>query len=326
MGRLDRSSGQDAVMERRHIEAMLRNVYDYEAVKNRSHERYKTAKSFYLEKGLCKQNFLKFYRRYVLSNRCVEALIPRKVGRRYSDSINYTPNVIETLKEVRSKGYNRFDISMILKLKEAIEISPSSVYRLTKKLGLNRLDTRIKVEKRKIVKMACGELGHVDIHYVAKGTVREVGNKKLYIVGIIDDYSRVCWLEVIDSIKAIDVMFASLDILLRLKERYDISFKEMLSDNGSEFASKNNPLHPFEKMLEFYGIKHRYTKPCRPQTNGKIERFWRTLEEELLSGETFETLDEFRDYIMGYVLYYNEHRMHQGIDHETPESMTKRGN
>lgn len=326
MGRLDRSSGQDAVMERRHIEAMLRNVDDYEAIKNRSHERYKTAKSFYLEKGLCKQNFLKFYRRYVLSNRCVEALIPRKVGRRYSDSINYTPNVIETLKEVRSKGYNRFDISMILKLKEAIEISPSSVYRLTKKLGLNRLDTRIKVEKRKIVKMACGELGHVDIHYVAKGTVREVGNKKLYIVGIIDDYSRVCWLEVIDSIKAIDVMFASLDILLRLKERYDISFKEMLSDNGSEFASKNNPLHPFEKMLEFYGIKHRYTKPCRPQTNGKIERFWRTLEEELLSGETFETLDEFRDYIMGYVLYYNEHRMHQGIDHETPESMTKRGN
>lgn len=321
MGRIDRSKGQDTVMERRHIEAMLRHVDEYEAVKRKKHKHYKTAVSFYEDKGLCKQNFLKFYNRYLLSNRSVEALIPRKVGRRYSDSINYAPEVVEKVREVRNKGYNRFDISMILKLKESIEISPSSVYRLTKKLGINRLDTRIKEEKRKIIKMACGELGHVDVHYITKATVKEVGNKKLYVVGIIDDYSRVCWIEIIDSIKAIDVMFASLEILLRLKERYNISFMEMLSDNGSEFASRNNSSHPFEKMLQFYGIKHRYTKPCRPQTNGKIERFWKTLEDELLSGETFETLDELKEHIVGYAIYYNEHRMHQGINNQIPVKM-----
>ena len=44
-------------------------------------------------------------------------------------------------------------------------------------------------------------------------------------------------------------------------------------------------------MLTFYDIKHRYTKPFSPQTNGKIERFWKILEDELLSGETFETLE-----------------------------------
>ena len=76
-----------------------------------------------------------------------------------------------------------------------------------------------------------------------------------------------------------------------------------------------------EKMLKFYDIKHRYTKPYCPQTNGKIERFWKTLEDELLDGETFETLNEFKDYLLGYVLYYNEHRPHQGIQNKKPAEM-----
>ena len=106
--------------------------------------------------------------------------------------------------------------------------------------------------------MSVGELGHVDIHYVAKNTVKEpqFNNKRFYLLGVIDDYSRICWIEVIDSIKAIDVAFATMDILIKLKDRYDIKFSEMMSDNGSEFTSKNNPSHPFEKMLKFYDIKH----------------------------------------------------------------------
>lgn len=191
-----------------------------------------------------------------------------------------------------------------------------------KKLGINKLNPVIKEQKRRIVKMEAGELGHIDIHYVTKGTVKELGNKKLYILGLIDDYSRVIWLEVIDSIKSIDVMFASMEILLRLRERYGISFKGIMSDNGSEFASKNNvDVHPFEKMLKFYDIKHVYTKPCRPQTNGKIERFWKTIEDELLSGEVFDTLEEFKHHITGYCVYYNEHRIHQGINNIIPAKM-----
>ena len=179
----------------------------------------------------------------------------------------------------------------------------------------------MKEEKRKIVKTKAGELGHIDLHYVTKGTVKEVGGKKLYIVGLIDDYSRLCWLEVVDSTASIDVMFASMDILFRFKERYEITFKEIMSDNGSEFSSKANKNHPFERMLSFYDIKHRYTRPYRPQTNGKIERFWKTLEDEILEGEVFDTLSEFKDYLLGYVLYYNETRMHQGINNKIPMEM-----
>jgi transposase InsO family protein len=321
MGRIDRSNGQDATMERRHINAMLRNIAEYESVKRKAHKEFRTAQEFYEAKGICKQNFLKYYRRYLIGNRDIESLLPHKTGRKFRNCLTYETRVIDKIEEIRRKGYNKFDIVSILKTQETIEISASSVYRLMKRLGINRLNLRIKEEKKRIIKMEAGELGHIDIHYVTKGTVKELGNKKLYILGLIDDYSRICWLEVIDSIKSIDVMFATQEIMGQIKRRYEIGFKEMMSDNGSEFASRNNPQHPFERMLKFYDIKHRYTKPCRPQTNGKIERFWKTLENELLDGEVFETIEEFKHYILGYIVYYNEHRMHQGISNKIPIKM-----
>jgi len=321
MGRIDIRGGPDLVMERRHINTMLRSFEEYELIKSKQHKNFTTVTEFFEERSICKQNFHKYYRRFLYSKRDPNALIPHRTGRRFKEVLNYAPEVIEQIQMIRAKGYNRYDVCAILKREEFIEISPSSLYRLMKRLGINKLNFKIKEEKRKIIKMHSGELGHIDIHYVTKGTVKEVGAKKLYILGLIDDHSRICWLEVIDSIKAIDVMFASMDVLMRLKDRYNIQFKEIMSDNGSEFSSRNNPDHPFEKLLTFYGIKHRYTQPFRPQTNGKIERFWRTLEDELLSGEEFETLEEFKHYLQGYVVYYNEHRGHQGIENKTPNKM-----
>jgi transposase InsO family protein len=254
----------------------------------------------------------------------VSALIPHKSGRKFKDSIEYAPEVLEKLKALRTKGYNRYDIACILKDRHALELSATTIYRLMVKLGLNRLNTQLEIEKRRIIKKAAGELGHIDIHYVAKGSIQELGQQKVYVLGVIDSYSRVCWLEPLISIKSLDVSLATLDILTLLRGRYGITFKEMLSDNGSEFSSKTNKAnHPFEKMMDFLNIKHRYTQPCRPQTNGKIERFWKTLENELLDGETFETYEEFKHYLKGYCIYYNEHRMHQGIHLKMPAQMVR---
>ena len=322
MGRIDRSGGQDATMERRHIQQMIRHMDEYELVKKKKHLKYTFAKDFYDAKGICKQNFLKYYRRYLNNNRDISSLIPHKTGRKFKDSIEYAPEVIEKLKELRSKGYNRYDIEYILKDRHKIELSASAIYRLMAKLGISRLNPKIKLEIRRIIKMAAGELGHIDIHYISKGTIKEMKDRRVYLLGVIDSYSRICWLEPLEAIKSLDVSLATLDILTLLRARYKIEFKEMLSDNGSEFSSKNNvDNHPFERILKFLGIKHRYTKPAHPQTNGKIERFWKTIEDELLSGETFETMDEFKHYIKGYCIYYNEHRMHQGINLKMPSEM-----
>ena len=325
MGRIDKNNGQDTVLKQRHIRQMLRHIDEYEAIKQKRHPKYHLVQELWDNKGIVKQNFLKYYRRYINADRDANALIPHKTGRKFKDCIEYAPEVTDKVAALRQKAYNRYDISTILKEKHDIDMSSSGIYRLLKKLKLNKLNPIIKEEKRRIIKKEAGELGHIDIHYIAKGSVEALGNKRVYLLGVIDSYSRLCWLETLTSIKSLDVSFATLDILTRLQSRYSVEFKEMLSDNGSEFASRNNTEnHPFEKMLKFIGIKHRYTKPCCPQTNGKIERFWRTIEEELLSGETFKTLDELNHYIQGYCLYYNEHRRHQGIQLKMPCEMVEK--
>ena len=322
MGRIDDHNGQDAVMRRRHIHQMLRHIDDYELVKQKKHPLYKYVYMLFDAKGIQKQNFLKYYRRYIQADRNINALLPHKSGRKFKKVLEYDRELLEKVKEMRSEGFNRYDIADLLKEKHKITISASATYRLMKKLGINKLNPTIKESKRRIIKTETGELGHIDIHYITKGTVKELGTQKLYILGIIDSYSRVCWVQPLKSIKALDVSYAAMDALIILQRRYGVEFKEIMSDNGSEFASKKNiQNHPFERLLDYLDIKHRYTKPCTPQTNGKIERFWRTIEEELLDGETFETYEEFCHHIKGYNIYYNEKRSHQGIHLKKPIEM-----
>ena len=100
---------------------------------------------------------------------------------------------------------------------------------------------------------------------------------------------------------------------------YGVKFEAVLTDNGPEVASPTRKeQHPFERMLLELGIKHRYTRPYRPQTNGKVERFWRTLNEDLLEETTFESVEELKDELMQYLLYYNTARPHQGLGGLTP--------
>lgn len=75
--------------------------------KPKRHPLYKKAQEFYDAKGICKENFLKYYRWYMLANRNISALIPHKSSRKFKDSLNYEPEIIEKVKAIRSKGYNR---------------------------------------------------------------------------------------------------------------------------------------------------------------------------------------------------------------------------
>ena len=98
----------------------------------------------------------------------------------------------------------------------------------------------------------------------------------------------------------------------------------MVTDNGSEFATPTQPATPpFERLLRELGITHRYPRPYRPQTNGKVERFWRSLNEELLDGTTFASVAELQDELAQYLLYHNEVRPHQALQGKTPKQMNE---
>jgi transposase InsO family protein len=111
-----------------------------------------------------------------------------------------------------------------------------------------------------------------------------------------------------------------------LKRAYDIKFKEIMTDNGGEYKNpanaKDKEDHPVEQLFLELGIKHIYTKPYRPQTNGKVERLWGTLESELLS-ETFESKEELKEELMRYIIFYNEYRPHQSLGNKTPLEFSK---
>ena len=144
--------------------------------------------------------------------------------------------------------------------------------------------------KRRIIKTRAGELGHLDCHHLSRDLV--VGSRsRYYLVSVLDACTRLAWAEVVGDTKSLSVMFATLKSINLLKAEYGVVFEAIMTDNGPEMASpRNTEHHPMERMLRELGIVHRYTRPYRPQTNGKVERFWRTLNEDLLEGTTFESV------------------------------------
>lgn len=317
--------GDDGTLARNNIKFMQNIITEYELIKAKKHTRFRFIEELYAYHKITRQNFFKHYNRLKQTND-PNSLLPRKRGPKYKRL--KAPKFIEQkVIDLRKQGLSRYDIFAILKPKYGkFTPSHSSIYNIAKRHNLNRLQPKHKKVNRMIIKTKAGELGHVDCHYLPTGLI-EHDNKKYYLVGIIDDATRVLWAEVIPNIKSLTVMFASLKIINFLKAHYNIQFAEILSDNGAEFGSgknaKNKDDNPFEYMLKELGIKHRYTRPYRPQTNGKIERFWKTLHSDLIEETVFNSLDHFKDELEQYLLYYNEMRPHQSLNAKTPAEFNK---
>jgi hypothetical protein len=315
-----RINTRDETLKKNYIQKYQFLIKEYEEVKSGIHKKYKKAAEFYEAHGTCRQTFLKYYGRY--KNTSEEALLlPGKRGPKYRT--RRTPESIEkaVLKE-RQKGCNKYEINAILSVRLGKRTpSPSCIYNILKRYGVNKLRVSEKEERRVIIKEKAGELGHIDCHHLSKDTIRG-DSKRYYLVCVVDSCTRVAWAEVVEDIKSLSVMFAALHCLNYLASEYKIKFAEILSDNGAEFGPKNSQnktQHPFERMLLEIGIKHRYTRPYRPQTNGKVERFWRTLNEDLIEGTYFESIEHFKQELYDYLLYYNKLRPHQALGGLTPD-------
>jgi transposase InsO family protein len=215
---------------------------------------------------------------------------------------------------------NRYEVHATLRERRDTVPSPSTIYRTFKRYGLNHRTRAMREEKRRIIKDKLGELGHVDLHQLPRDIFLAPPPATAYVVSLIDSCSRLAWAEVVTSKKALPVMFRTLKMINTLNVTYGLVFAEIMSDNGAEFASRNNrEEHPFEAMLLELGIKHRYTRPYRPQTNGKVERFWRTLDDDLIEGTTFDNLDHFANELFEYIVYYNSFRPHQALGGIAPK-------
>jgi transposase InsO family protein len=315
-----RLNSEDKTLKKNYIQVYQYLIKEYEQVKKKEHAKYKKVGEFYKAHGTCRQTFLKYYGRYRQHGFDEEQLLPGKRGPKYK-SRRIDSNIESLILEARERGCNKYEIHSILKAKLRADVpSFSGIYNVLRRAGKNKLHQKMKEEKRRIIKEKAGELGHIDCHYLSKDLI-EGSKQRYYLVCVIDSCTRIAWAEVVEDIKSLTVMFATLRCLNYIASDYDIKFAELLTDNGPEFGprgAQNKDLHPFERMLKEMEIKHRYTMPYRPQTNGKVERFWRTINEDLIEGTSFASLDEFKQELLQYLLYYNKMRPHQALDGKTP--------
>ena len=156
-----------------------------------------------------------------------------------------------------------------------------------------------------------GALVAVDTFFV--GTLKGVG--KVYMQTAIDCHSRHAWARLYPSklpVTAVHLMNA--DVLLTFEE-HGGKVETVLSDNGREFCGRPDQ-HPYELFLQLEDIDHRTTRVKRPQSNGIVERFHRTVLDEHFRVEGrrtwFETIEEMQRVLDDYLAVYNQKRPHQG--------------
>jgi len=300
-------------------------IEEYELIKAGKSNIFKTVKEFCFYHKFSHQNFMKIYHRYK-QNPIEESLLPRKRGPKFKTR-RTDLKIEKRILELRKQGNNRYEIREILNNEfSKLVPCPTTIYNICKKYDLNRLHKPQKQERRRIIMQKAGELVHIDLHQLSSGITIKY-DKQLYLVGLIDGFSRIAWVEVVENKKSLTVMFAVLKAFNILKKQYGIEVDSVMTDNGAEFGSgretSNKMDHPFERLLIEMEMEHKYTKPYRPQTNGKIERFWKTLKEDFIEDALYEDIDDLKDELLQYLVYYNECRTHSSLNNQTPINFLK---
>lgn len=119
--------------------------------------------------------------------------------------------------------------------------------------------------------------------------------------------SRVAYAEIHGDEKAVTAIGVLRRAVTWFADR-GVSVERVLSDNGSAYKS-----HAWAAACAELGIAPKKTRPYRPQTNGKIERFHRTLADGWAYARFYETETERRDALPGWLHFYNLHRRHSAI-------------
>src|SRR5688572_8903155 len=100
----------------------------------------------------------------------------------------------------------------------------------------------------------------------------------------------------------------------RAREKYPGVNPRIISDNGPQFIAKD-----FKQFIRLCGMTHVRTSPYYPQSNGKLERFHRTIKGDCLRPASPATLEEAQRHVTRYVAHYNTERLHSAIGYVTPE-------
>jgi len=214
--------------------------------------------------------------------------------------------VIDFYLEHYEDGYRRCAYMMIDA--DVAYCSPSTVYRILSKAGV--IGTRWNSKGSSKGKgfnqpLRPHEHWHIDISYI------NVSSTFYYLISILDGYSRyIVHYDLRESMTEKDVQL----IVQKAKELYPEANPRIISDNGKQFIAKD-----FKELIRFHGMTHVTTSPYYPQSNGKIERWHKTIKSESIRPGAPISFEDAKRLIAKYVLYYNNTRLHSAIGYVTPK-------
>ncbi|OUM00622.1 integrase [Variovorax sp. JS1663] len=202
-------------------------------------------------------------------------------------------------------------------------ISPATVGRVRARAGLSHLSDLQPAEP--VVRYeheAPGQMRHIDtkkLGRIERPSHRVTGNRRDSLDGagwetlfvVIDDHARIAFTDVYPDEKTPQAV-QFLHNAVAYYRSLGVTVERLLTDNGSAFRSKE-----FAKACQQLGIRHRFTRPCRPQTNGKAERFIQSALREWADGFIYQNSSE-RTQALDHWLHHNWHRPHQGIGGVAP--------
>jgi putative transposase len=207
-------------------------------------------------------------------------------------------------REHPSEGYRRMTFMMLDA--DVVACSPASVYRVLKKVGLLAGQTPNITKKGTgyVQPLQSHQEWHVDVSYL------NIAGTFYFLCSILDGYSRfiVHW-EIREKMEEIDVE----TILQRAREKFPDTRPRIISDNGPQFIAKD-----FKEFIRIAGMTHVRTSPYYPQSNGKIERWHKTIKGECIRVQVPLSPDEARRIVADYVEHYNHVRLHSAIGYVTP--------
>jgi putative transposase len=201
-------------------------------------------------------------------------------------------------------GYRRLTFMMLDA--DVVAVSPSSVYRVLRQAGcLDRFNVKPSKKGTGFVQpLRPHAHWHIDISYI------NLGGTFYFLNTILDGYSRfiVHW-EIRPKMEEVDVE----TILQRASEKFPGEHPRIISDNGPQFIAKD-----FKEFIRISGMTHVRTSPYYPQSNGKLERWHKTVKGDCIRPGEFQTLEQVIAAVTRYVEYYNQVRLHSAIEYVTP--------
>jgi transposase InsO family protein len=204
------------------------------------------------------------------------------------------------------EGYRRLTFMMLDA--DGVACSPASVYRVLSSAGLlQRHNSKPSSKGQGFVQpLVPHEHWHVDVAYL------NLSGTFYYLCSLLDGCSRyiVHW-EIRETMNEADVE----QIVQRARERFPGVTPRIISDNGPQFIAKD-----FKEFIRLCGMTHVRTSPYYPQSNGKIERFHRTIKGDCIRTQTPLSLEDAQRVVARYVEHYNTVRLHSALGYVTPQA------